>query len=255
MPLTSRVICARLVRESPSFLAGEILRPRGSRLYRLRESGIRVAIRHQAADSATLAEVFYHRWYDPPAEVAQAIGEPLTIVDLGANIGMFGALAVALWPASNIVAYEPDPENAQVHERTIEANGLGHRWSLVAAAAGCRDGEARFAAGLNASSHVLDGQPDATAHTITVALHDVLAALSAADVVKMDIEGGEWEILNDPRFAAQPPRVIVLEYHPAGCPGGDPRAAAERALSGAGLRTAPIWHGEDGVGMLWAWRA
>jgi hypothetical protein len=50
--------------------------------------------------------------------------------------------------------------------------------------------------------------------------------MSAADVVNMDSEGREWKILDDLRFAANPPRVIVLEYHPLGYPGADPRAAA-----------------------------
>ena len=101
---------------------------------------------------------------------------------------------------------------------------------------------------------MIGAQYEPAADAIGVALHDVLPAVSAADIVKMDIEGGEWEILHDPRFAADPPRMIVLEYHPLGCAGADPRAAAERALDAAGLRTAPIWHGADGVGMVWAWR-
>jgi len=259
------VICARLVRERAVFLAGEILRPPGVRVYRLRESGLKVALRHRGSDSATLAEVFYHRWYDPPAEVAQALGEPRAIVDLGANIGMFGALAVTRWPGARIVSYEPDPANAAVHERTIAANGLSGRWNLVIAAAGARAREVRFAAGLNASSHVLAGAPNeggdgapnegGESETITVSCVDVLDELAGADLVKIDIEGGEWEIICDPRFAAQPPRALVLEYHPMGCPGSDPRAQAEAALDRAGLRVSPIWDGEDGVGMLWAWRS
>ena len=254
LPLTARVICARLVRESATFFARELVRPAGVHVYRLNANGLRVAIRHQGTDAATVAEVFHHRWYDPPPEVSQGIGDPGTILDLGANIGMFGAFAVARWPSSRIVAYEPDPANAAVHERTIAVNGLAQRWGLVLAAAGCREGEVRFAAGFGASSHVLAGPGDVAADAITVVVRDVLPAVSAADVVKMDIEGGEWEILYDPRFAANPPRVIVLEYHPLGCPGPDPRAAAQRALDAAGLRTAPIWHGTDGVGMVWAWR-
>jgi len=81
-----------------------------------------------------------------------------------------------------------------------------------------------------------------------------MADVCAADLVKVDIEGGEWDILLDPRFAQNPPRAIVLEYHPHLCPGDDPRAAAQEALARAGLSMAPIWHRADGYGMLWAWR-
>ena len=179
------------------------------------------------------------------------------MLDLGANIGLFGALASSLWPRAQITAFEPDPANAAVHERAIAANGLGERWQLVRAAAGASAGQVRFTAGLDASSHLADLPGDAAGAdgTITVERRDVLGLVAAADLVKLDIEGGEWAILVDPRFALGPPRAIVLEYHAAGCPSQDPRAAAFGALEAAGMRTAEIWHDEPGrVGMLWGWR-
>ena len=48
--------------------------------------------------------------------------------------------------------------------------------------------------------------------------------MAEADLVKIDIEGGEWPILTDPRFAQLPTPALVIEYHPAGCPGPDPQA-------------------------------
>jgi hypothetical protein len=71
--------------------------------------------------------------------------------------------------------------------------------------------------------------------------------------VKIDIEGAEWELLADPRFAALEPNVLVLEYHQDGCPGTDPAQAAEQALRNAGLA---VVHGgskpQFGAGILWA---
>jgi FkbM family methyltransferase len=223
-------------------------------MYRLRSNGVRVSINHAGVDAATLAEVFYHHYYDPPPELVAALGEPARILDLGANIGLFGAFAVTRWPKAQILAYEPDPANADSAERTIGANGLVDRWTLVRAAAGSRDGEVRFASGLNVGSHIVDDEQDVDSATIAVPLRDVLSQVASSDLVKMDIEGGEWAILCDRRFAEHPPRAIVLEYHPEGCRDGEPRAAAEHALEQAGLQTKPIWHSDDGYGMLWAWR-
>jgi FkbM family methyltransferase len=256
MPLTARVLCARLVRESPRFLAGELRRPAGISVYEVRGTGVRVAVRHRSFDAATLAEVFRNGWYEPPAEAADRLAAARRILDLGANIGMFGAFAVARWPAAELVAYEPDPANAAVHERAIAANGLVARWRLVQAAAGAHDGEVRFAAGHGASSHLAEvAGAGAAAETIAVQMGDVLEQLGTADLVKIDIEGGEWEILLDARFATSPPRVLVLEYHAAGCPTDDPRGAALEALRAAGMRTQLLWHDESaGVGMAWAWR-
>jgi hypothetical protein len=83
----------------------------------------------------------------------------------------------------------------------------------------------------------------------------VLPEIAGVDLLKIDTEGGEWPILADPRFAAAPPRVVVLEYHPEGAPGPDPRGAVLDYLSRAGLTaTASIFQRADGYGMLWAWR-
>lgn len=254
LPFTTRVLCARAVRESVSFFLREIRRPSGIRNYHLRENGIEIALRHDVQDGATLAEVFYRHDYHPDAQVARAIGEPHTIVDLGANIGLFGAFAVRYWPGSTIVGYEADPANVEVHERTIAANALGDRWRVVCAAAGAHDGDVELAAGRAMGSFVVEPGTDPGVPTIRVAVRDVLAEVCDADLVKMDIEGGEWEIVLDRRFVEKPPRAVVLEYHPHLCPEDDPRGAAERALTGAGLRIAPIWHREDGYGMVWAWR-
>jgi FkbM family methyltransferase len=254
LPFTTRALCAGTVRESGRFFVREVVRPRGVRHYRLRENGIEVALRHAAHDDATLAEVFYRHDYHPSEEVAEAIGEPRTLVDLGANIGLFGAFATRFWPDSTIVGYEADPENVEVHERTIAANRLGDRWRVVCAAAGARDGQVELASGRAMGSFVVEPGTDPGVPTIRVPVRDVMAEVCAADLVKVDIEGGEWDILLDPRFARNPPRAIVLEYHPHLCPGEDPRAAAQQALARAGLSTAPIWHRDDGYGMLWAWR-
>lgn len=249
----ARVICARLVRESPAFFARELGRAPGVHVYRVRETGARVAIRHRGADAATLAEVFYHHWYRPPAEVAAALAGVRSILDLGGNVGIFGAFALTAWPDATIVAYEPEPANRDVHARAIEANHAGGRWSVVAAAAGAAGGEVRLAAGLGPSSFVL-GPGASVEHEIAVPMRDVLGEVAAADLVKIDIEGGEWAIIGDERFAANPPRVVVLEYHPGNAAAPVPRDAAVSLLEAAGMRTQLIWDTPaEGVGMLWGW--
>jgi FkbM family methyltransferase len=250
----ARMIAARLVRETPVFFVREYTRHPGIGIYHVRQTGVSVAIRHTGVDSATLAEVFHRPWYRPPERAARALGRPQAILDLGANIGLFGALAVTAWPGARIVGYEPDPGNAEVNEAAIAANGLGERWSVTRAAAGASEGEVRLAAGRGPSSFVLAAGA-ADEHEVSVAMHDVLPAIAASDLVKIDIEGGEWPILADARFAASPPRVLVLEYHPEGCPGSGPRAEAERMLAAAGMAPELIWDSEaEGLGMLWAWR-
>ncbi|HLH13627.1 MAG TPA: FkbM family methyltransferase [Solirubrobacteraceae bacterium] len=252
LPLTALLLRGRTVRPTPAFVARALLRRRGTFAYTLRENGLKVAIRHGTGDVVTLGEVFHERDYEPPQELREQLAGVRRIVDLGGNVGLFGAFAAARWPHAEIVAFEPDPDNADVHEQTIALNELRARWRLVRAAAGPRSGRARFVAGAAALSRLADANDDAS---IEVAVEDVVPRLARADLVKIDIEGAEWPILADPRFREGPPGALVLEYHPRFCPTDDPRAAAESALTAAGLRVRNIWERADGHGMLWAWRS
>src|SRR5881394_1959332 len=117
---------ASLVAEPRRFAANE-LRPKASvGTYRLRHSGIRVALRHHTADLMVLNEVFSQREYAAPEPVAASLNalRPLRVADLGANIGAFGAWVFGSYPDAEILAFEPDPGNAEIHEQTIAANGL-----------------------------------------------------------------------------------------------------------------------------------
>jgi FkbM family methyltransferase len=229
---------------------------RGVFAYTTRCDGVRVAIRHGTGDVVTLGEIFHDRQYAPPPELAGVLDDVRNILDLGANIGLFGAFAARRWPDAGIVAFEPDAANATVHEKTIALNGLGHRWKLIRAAAGARDGHAAFRAGHAALSHLVDERADDPSDEASseVRIEDVLPRVADADLVKMDIEGGEWAILRDPRFRTDRPRAVVLEYHPRFCPEDDPHVAASSALAVAGFGVHPLWGRPDGHGMLWAWR-
>jgi FkbM family methyltransferase len=222
--------------------------------YRLRESGVAVALRHHGGDVMALDEIFSQQEYELPPPVERtlaAVSESLRVVDLGANIGLFGAWLLGRFPTAQIVAFEADPSNAAVHRQTIEANGLSERWRLVEAFAGTRAGITRFVPALFGVSREAEGQEG-----IEVPVIDVLPDLRDADLAKIDIEGAEWPIVTDPRFRGLRARVVVLEYHAWGCPENDPRALADQALRAGGYEL--VHAGQKpafGAGVLWGWRA
>ena len=244
------VLRAGTVHGTGRFIARELTRRTTTCDYRLRRNGLRASIRHGTGDVVTLGEVFHRPDYAFPPEVERALGSgALEVLDLGANIGLFSLWIVGERPRSRVEAYEPDPENAAVLRRVVERNGLSDRVRVVEAAAGSTDGEVSFEPGQVALSHVGEGG------SARVAMRDVLARVAAADLVKMDIEGGEWAILLDDRFGQGGPRAVVLEYHPYMAPAGlAPRERVEERLAACGYRLSPIWHRPDGYGMLWAWR-
>lgn len=244
-PLVAAVLRASPVQERVRFLAREALRRSVVRAYRLRGSGAVVYVRHATPDVAALGEVFYERQYEPPTAVAAFLadlGRAPAILDLGANVGYFTVDASLRFPGSRIVAFEPDPANAEVMRRTLEANRLDAE--LVEAAAAASGGEVPFAQGGFTLSRIDPrGEP--------VRAVDVLERLADFDLAKIDIEGGEWALLADGRFAENAPRALVLEFHTHLAP---PRADAERTLTDAGYSIERLLQFGENHGLLWALR-
>jgi FkbM family methyltransferase len=221
--------------------------------YRLRSSGREVFIRHNTADPLVLDEIFYTGHYELPDHVAHmldALGRPPALLDLGANIGLFGVWALDRFPGAQITAFEPDPTNAAVARRTMGVNGAEDRWRLFEAAAMDRDGRVEFLSGVFSRSRIEPGEG-----TIDVEAVDVFPFLETVDLAKVDIEGGEWAILGDPRFRQLEVPAIVLEYHPDQAPGADPRTLALEAMRSAGYEAEVVDEFGPGQGMIWAWRA
>jgi FkbM family methyltransferase len=262
-PVQSQIKTARalsVVRDRPRFLRGQ-LAGRGTARYELRHRPGVFHLRHGSGDVAILNKIFARdpatSSYEPPAAVAaalDAIGGP-RILDVGANIGLFGVYALGRWPEARITSFEPDPDNFRVLDLTVGANQREGRWDDVPVAVSNSDGELEFAPGDGAKSHLSPTAADEA--TITVPAVDFFDRLGdGVDLVKMDIEGGEWQILADPRLAAAPIKVIRLEWHTLLCPEEDARTAAIDLLKAGGFP-----HVVDGDrqhlrnGVLWAWRS
>lgn len=126
-------------------------------------------------------------------------GAGLTILDIGANVGSFALWASLRWPGSTIHCFEPNPgtfaylkRNTAAYPRIHCTNaavfpGSADKAQFFSRYAG--DGEAGLLA--YAGDTFRPGVLDAT-HEV-----DVIApsALPRADVVKLDIEGGEAAVL------------------------------------------------------------
>jgi FkbM family methyltransferase len=263
------VAAARCTREPMRFALNELAGRRGVRRYTLRASGRVVFVRHPLCDAWVLSEVFGRRVYEPPSALGRVLAEPgeVRVVDLGGHVGAATVFLLDRFPAAKVLALEPDPENASLFRRTIEANGLGERCELRQAAAGTDAGTATFE-GFSLLAHltrhdsqeavdripVLRKYQERGLGTALVDVVDVLPLLAGADLVKMDIEGAEWPILADSRFGSLGIGAIVLEYHPEGAPQPDAIQEATRLLRGAGLTVGDPFEVHGQVGLLWAWR-
>jgi FkbM family methyltransferase len=247
----------RLTTSPAAFAVGELLRRDERAMSWTLRDGSTVVVRRGTRDADILWEIFGEDIYAPPARALaalKAIGRPLQIVDLGANVGLFGLDALRRFPGATVEAFEPDPANVPVLMAAVDASPHKGSWHIHPVAVGASDGTARFADGNKSDSFVVSG--DTTLPTIDVEVRDVLPLLAGADYVKIDIEGAEWAILNDPRFAELDVRVIALEYHPRDNPPPDPRTAVESRLTELGYEFSEVFYTPEvgGLGQLWAWR-
>lgn len=245
---------ARMVDRPVRFALREWRRSTAPARYRPHGAGADVFLRHGTSDLDILDEVFGRRLYRLPEAVRRALAPcgRLRVLDLGGHVGLFGAWALGQLDPGEVVAVEADPANAALLGRAIAAAPAPPRWHLLPVVAGARDARVPFAAGGYAESRRPQGAAAAAAPLRES--RDVIPLMDAADLVKIDIEGGEWELLTDPRFAGARTPALVLEYHPEGCPSPDPHAFVTALLRSAGYRTQDIDDVPLGAGMLWAWR-
>lgn len=243
----------RAVRELWRFKWRENRRLETVGAYHTRDAGVPYFVRHTTRDIGVFSEVFVLGEYVPPPEVSDwlaTLGRPPRILDIGGNIGLFSTFARDRWRGSRVVSIEPDPENLEILQMNAAA---GTNLEVVPACASTRDGTLRFVAGQEAGSHVADAS--ASEDTIEVPCVDVFRLAASADLIKMDIEGSEWEIIDDPRFAAVPAGVLVMEWHDLLCPHAEPRAAMREALERAGFTIIADRVSFPEVGMVWAVRS
>jgi FkbM family methyltransferase len=251
-PQVAMLLRSRLV-ERPWLFAAREWRGSNPAVYRVRENGMRVLIAHRTPDVHALDQAFYRHAHDPPPAALAALEglrHPIRALDVGANVGMWGLWLHGRFAVAHITGLEPDPENAARHRRQIQLNCLEHSWEVVEKAATVSDGPVTFAIGAGANGHIVSAAGEDTADVDGI---DLFSMLDDVDLLKLDIEGGEWPILADRRFTGIDVPVVMIEFHPNDAP-SVPRLDAQGALERAGYETALAAEGPPGFGVLWGYR-
>ncbi len=167
-------------------------------------------------DSLGLARA---RDYEPleTAIVRSEVKPGARVLDLGANIGYFSLLlARCVGPQGSVIAVEPDPDNAMILRRNVEANGYRNVKVLEKAASDAA-GTTRLYRQLRSGAHhsLAEQAPgDAYIEIGTVRLDDVVTG--PIDFMKIDVEGAEMlAMAGAERLMAQSPDLVLLtEYNP-----------------------------------------
>jgi FkbM family methyltransferase len=140
------------------------------------------------------------------------------VYDLGANVGFYSLLAsVLVGPEGQIFSFEPALRNLTFLRKHIELNGVKN-CSVRDVAVSCSDGTAKFDLGPNSSmGHLTADSPDALS-VRTIALDSLVASgqIPPPNVIKCDIEGGEYDALRgaSETLSKHSPMIFLATHGP-----------------------------------------
>ncbi|WP_432691153.1 FkbM family methyltransferase [Pseudooceanicola sp. C21-150M6] len=142
---------------------------------------------------------------------------PLRIIDGGANIGLSTLVFKELYPNSQVIAFEPNPECHAVAERNFTQNNLKDV-TLYRAALGAENGREtmyisdvdNMAASL-APRNAVQAQERKKIEVEVLALSDFLD--EPTDFLKLDVEGVEAELMASVADKLRNVDTIFCEYH------------------------------------------
>ncbi|MEM2195268.1 MAG: FkbM family methyltransferase [Candidatus Methanomethylicia archaeon] len=179
-----------------------------ARTYRFR-NGIKLKT-NEGIDTATIAVIFIKKDYGK-------IKDNSTVIDVGANIGIFSIYAASTAKNVMIYAYEPMPTSYRLLLENINLNKLENNifpFNLgIAASKGKRK---LFLASTSPFHSLYSESNDKYIEIDTISLEDVFNEnkIDSCDILKIDCEGAEFEILySTPKYVLQRIKEIRLEYH------------------------------------------
>jgi FkbM family methyltransferase len=137
------------------------------------------------------------------------LGEVKTILDLSANLGFFSLAARAYYPEALIHAYEPNPRTTPYLRRnTAQAN-----IEIYEEAVGATSGQVRI---LDEGACNAARTGEATGSDGTVPRTSMKTAVermgSRVDLLKLDVEGDEWNLFQSDQ-CWRGVRNVRMEYH------------------------------------------
>jgi FkbM family methyltransferase len=169
----------------------------------------------EAGNSWPVIEVFHGEY-----ERRIAWEEMRQVLDVGAHVGAFTCWAASRAPRARITAFEPEPRNFADLQTNVLRNNLGGRVALVNAAAASVDREAGLRVhdgDRQLSSLVAPAGESVPVRCINLDRYIGSCCEGPIDLLKMDVEGAEWDALSSLRDETWS-RIsrVVVEVHTFG---------------------------------------
>lgn len=133
---------------------------------------------------------------------------PQRAVDVGAHVGNH-TLYFAAVLGMETCAFEPNAASFALLESNVRQNGIDQNCLLRNAAVGACPGRARSIAESVSNSGMAKVEPDPNGEVPIVTLDDEMADLQRVDLIKIDVEGGEFDVLKGASALLQRTRPLL----------------------------------------------
>jgi FkbM family methyltransferase len=219
--------------------------------FRSRE-GAQITIPNRPGARVPVYEIFVEDEYRLAWFTAD-LGDSPVVLDIGAHVGCFSVAVARRHPGARVDSYEASPSTAVYLSRNVDDNDLADRvhannLAVQAVAGRLELADNGAASGHNGVLHLAEGGPTVTVESVAMA--DVLTISGrSADLVKIDTEGGEYDMVLGSRpddWAGV--RRVVLEYHDLP---GHSWDELEAFFVSAGLTLVHRERFADRLGMAW----
>jgi len=169
---------------------------------------------------SVLIELYVDDEYDLAGFGAQSARHGPVAIDVGAHVGVFTVDLCERFPGARVFSYEPSPRAFAYLETNVEQNHLSDRVVTVDKAVSDHDGTLEFFAdrastgntgfpGLRRSGSLRTSVPCLSFDSV------ISQAGGRIDLVKIDCEGGEFDIiLGTSHSAWRCVSRLVVEHHP-----------------------------------------
>src|SRR4051794_26649611 len=163
-------------------------------------TGQTISIPNAPGARVPVYEVFAEDCYDLRWFLGDLIDRPIHILDIGAHVGTFSTHLAAIHPTATADCFEPSPDTFQFLKSNVEVNGNTDRISTHQKALAGETGFAIFdlqGAGSGHNHIAFDDRVDGSGVRVeTVAFDEVVAAARGpVELIKMDCEGGEYDLV------------------------------------------------------------
>ncbi len=244
-------------------MAGQRIGRGGTQLQFVTRDGMRLACPNIPGARLPMYEQFADDCYDLAWVLGATSAGPMCVLDIGAHVGAFAVNVARSRRDVHVECYEPSPQTATFLQHNVDTNGLGDRVRVHRSAMAAAEGTALLDDNSGGSVHnglvkadhrLVDGDDSLGRRgTITVSAttfdRAVAAAPAPVEVVKMDCEGGEYELVYSSSAASWATvQRVVMEYHPVA---GESWQRLSGWFAEIGLRV--VRHVSDSPGLGTAW--